>query len=71
MTKEEMAQDIVGYDVRVYFQNGSSKLFSWRGTQKALLRKAILKPLYQRAEIEGSYTDQEWVRAHGIPGRRM
>jgi hypothetical protein len=56
---------IVGYDVVIYYNDGTKKSFHKKGSEAAVNRWAILKIGHTRHELTGTYTREQWLRTWG------
>jgi len=58
-----------GWDVLIFFHDGTSKRFGKVGSATAVMRWAMLKRLAKGAELTGSYTKEQWHRVWGHGGK--
>ena len=61
-----------GYEVTVKFMYGKEKKFHWCGlTEITARRKGMLKTLATEIVNVEPVTEEQWIRAYGVPGMRM
>lgn len=61
-----------GYCVTVRFQNGETKEYHWSGlTESGARRKGMLKTCASKIENVEPLTEEQYIRAFGVPGMRM
>jgi hypothetical protein len=60
-----------GYEVEIYFHNGTSKKFNKQGTAAAVRRWAILKTNHKSHDLLNTYTRRQWIACFGDGRVRM
>lgn len=60
-----------GYDVNCVMHEGGIKQFHYVGREKAARRRAMLKTGVRSIVSVEPLTHEQWIRAYGIPGKKM